>query len=131
MRVVLDSNVLVSALVGHSEPRRLLIRLLDGHVIISSRKMLAELEDVLSKRKFELPKHNIDEFMLIIVKGSHITPVTDCPKVILEDADDDVVLATALSGDTEYIVTGDRHLLKLKKYKGIWVVTVREMLKLL
>ncbi len=50
--VVLDTNILISALVGHGNPRRLVLRLLEEETVVSSMEMLAELADVLSRKKF-------------------------------------------------------------------------------
>jgi predicted nucleic acid-binding protein len=49
--------------------------------------------------------------------------------IISKDPDDDVVLATALEGRAGYVVSGDRHLLRLKEYKGIMILPVSDMLK--
>ena len=130
MRVVLDSNVLVSALVGHSLPRRLLFQLLKGHVILSSIQMLAELEEVLSRKKFELTRNQVEEYLKLVINGTHLINVTVCPEVVLEDPDDDIILATASEGDADYIVTGDKHLLRLEKHQMTKIVTVKEMLEL-
>ncbi|MCX6649220.1 MAG: putative toxin-antitoxin system toxin component, PIN family [Candidatus Bathyarchaeota archaeon] len=131
MRVVLDTNVLISALIGHGKPRRLLIRLFREHEPVSSRQMLAELEDVLSRSKFGLTRSRVDEFLGILVKRFIVSEVEEIPEVISEDPDDDVVLATALAGGADYIVTGDGHLLGLREYQGIRIVSVGEMLKAL
>ncbi|HIH88157.1 TPA: putative toxin-antitoxin system toxin component, PIN family [Candidatus Bathyarchaeota archaeon] len=131
MRIVLDTNVLISALIGHGKPRRLLIRLFREHESVSSRQMLAELEDVLSRRKFGLTRSRVDEFLGILVKRFIVSEVEKIPEVISEDPDDDVVLATALAGGADYIVTGDGHLLGLREYQGIRIVRVGEMLKAL
>jgi predicted nucleic acid-binding protein len=48
-----------------------------------------------------------------------------------EDADDNLVLGTACGGKANYVVTGEKHLLKLKQFRGIRVVSVKEMLDLL
>jgi hypothetical protein len=130
MRVALDSNVLVSALVGHSHPRRLLFQLLRGHVILSSMQMLAELEEVLQRKKFKLTRGQVEEYLKLVINGSHLIIVTVCPEVVLEDPDDDIVLATASEGDAEVIVTGDKHLLRLEKHQMTKIVTVKEMLEL-
>jgi putative PIN family toxin of toxin-antitoxin system len=129
MRVVLDTNVLVSALVGHGKPRRLLAKLLEGHEIVSSKQMLIEREDVLSRSRFGFTRRQINKFLSIMVRGSTVATVTECPMIISKDPDDDVVLATALEGRAGYVVSGDRHLLRLKEYKGIMILPVSDMLK--
>ena len=131
MRVILDTNVIVSALVGHGKPRRLLTKLSEGHEIVSSKQMLAELKDVLSRSRFEFTRRQINEFLLIMVRGTTMATVTDFPEIITEDPDDNIVLATASEGQAGYIVSGDKHLLKLKEYRGIKIVAVKEMLELL
>ena len=130
MRVVLDSNVLVSALVGHGAPRRLLFSLLREHVIVSSVHLLAELEDVLA-RKFQFTEGQIEMYISLIVSGSHLAEVKGVPKVVVEDPDDDFIRASAVEGESDFIVTGDRHLLRLREYGDVRIVTVREMLTLL
>ena len=56
--------------------------------------------------------------------------VADYPKVIKADPDDDVVLASALEGEADYLVTGDKHLLLLREYHKTKIVTVKQMLAL-
>jgi putative PIN family toxin of toxin-antitoxin system len=131
LRVVLDTNVLVSALVGHGRSRRLLIRLFERHEIVSSKQMLAELGDVLSRRKFGFMRRQLNEFLLIMVKRSIVATIMEIPEIVAEDPDDNVVLATALEGEAEYIISGDKHLLRLREYRGIRIVSVREMLEIL
>jgi len=50
--------------------------------------------------------------------------------VIGEDPDDDIVLSTALEGKASHLVTGDRHLLELARFRGVRIVTPKEMLEL-
>jgi len=127
LRIVLDSNVLVSALLGQGGPRRLLLYLSREHVIVSSVQMLAELEDVLLRDKFQLTDGQIADYLSLIISGSTVLNVADYPKVIKADPDDDVVLASALEGDADYIVTGDKHLLLLREYHKTKIITVKQM----
>jgi len=129
--VVLDTNVIISALVGHGKSRHLLTKLFEKYEIVSSKQMLAELGDVLSRRKFGFTRNQINEFLLMMIRGSIAATVTECPEIIVEDPDDDVVLATALEGGADFIVSGDKHLLSLREFRGIRIVTVREMLEIL
>ena len=131
MRVVLDSNVLVSALLGQGGPRRLLLHLSREHVIVSSVQMLAELEDVLHRDKFQLTEGQIKNYISLIISGSTVLDIADYPEVIRADPDDDVVLASALEGDADCIVTGDKHLLLLREYRETKIITVKQMLALI
>ena len=130
VHVVPDTNVLVFALVGRGKPKRLVFQLLEGHVLVSSSQMLAELADVLSREKFrEVRRSHVDKYLSNLVMRCKMVKRQSRFKVVAEDPDDDLVLNTAYSGKAAYIVTGDRHLLALKEFKGIKILTVNEMLQ--
>lgn len=131
VRVVLDTNVLVSALIDDGKPRRLVFELLDKHTVILSRKMLSELADVISRNKFIVMSSQVDRFVSSLVRLSNIVPDNALFKVVLEDPDDDVVLNTAFSGRAEFIVTGDHHLLVLGQFKKTKIVNVNQMQNIL
>ncbi len=131
VRVVIDTNVLVSALLDHRKPRRLVLKLLEEHTVILSRQMLAELADVLSRDKFNIKTGQVQKYLFCLVKKSKIISPRSRFKVISEDSDDDIVLNTAYNGKADYIVTGDRHLLSLKEFKNIKIVNVAQMLEIL
>jgi putative PIN family toxin of toxin-antitoxin system len=63
VRVVVDTNVLVSALINRGKPRRLVLKLLEDHTVILSRQMLAELADVLTRDKFIVKSSQVDRFL--------------------------------------------------------------------
>ena len=130
-RVVLDTNVLVSALIDDGKPRKLVLELLDKYTVILSRQMLAELADVVSRNKFSVKSGQVDRFLSSLVRMSQLVSDVARFKVVLEDPDDDVVLNTAYTGRAEFIVTGDRHLLELDKFKKTKIVTVNQMLEIL
>lgn len=131
VRVVVDTNVLVSALIGHGKPRRLVLKLLGKHTVILSREMLAELADVLARDRFMIKDSQFERFLSGLVRKSEIVTISTRFKMISEDPDDDTVLNTAYSGKANYIVTGDRHLLALREFKGIEIVKVTHMLEIL
>lgn len=127
IRVVVDTNVLVSAFIAHGKPGELVIRLLEEHKIILSRPLLAELTEVLAREKFHVRKAEVEGFLANLRKESKFVSSTSHFRVILEDPDDDIIINTAYKGKAEYIVTGDRHLLALKNFKGIEIVSVAQM----
>ena len=127
VRVVIDTNVLVSALINDGKPRRLVFELLDRQAVILSRLMLAELADVVSRDKFSVTGSQVDRFVSSLIRMSKVVPDNVRFKVVLEDPDDDVVINTAYSGRAEFIVTGDHHLLVLGQFKKIKIVTVNQM----
>ncbi len=131
-RVVIDTNVLVSAVLKEGKPRDLVLKLIEKHTVISSSQMLAELADVLSRGKLSsLSTEETDKFISIMVKKSDIVSIDSCPEVVLADPDDDVVICTAVNGKAEYIVTGDKHLLRLASFGKIKMLRVSQMLEVL
>lgn len=131
MRIVLDTNTLVSALLSpHGPPRRLLD---DARAqrfdLFSSPVLMAELLDVVSREKFAkrltaaglTPLGIVSEIRRLAIMA---TPA-DVPRVVANDADDDHVLACcALTAQADLIVSGDKHLLGLgDTYQGIPIVT--------
>lgn len=130
-RVVLDTNVLVSALITNGKPRRLLLKLRKDHTVVISRKITAELADVLARDKFGVTEVQTEKFLLAILRKAKLVSPHSRFKVVPEDPDDNEILNVAYSGKADYVVTGDSHLLALKKFKRIPIVTVDEMLKIL
>lgn len=129
MRVVLDTNTLVSAILSPLGPPR---RLLDDaraqiFEMYSSPVLMAELLDVVSREKFAkrlaaaglTPLGIVGEIRRLAVMAAPVS----VPRVVANDADDDHVLACALAAQADLIVSGDKHLLGLGgSYQGIPIV---------
>lgn len=138
MRVVLDTNTLVSALLSpHGPPRRLLDAARERvFELCSSPVLMAELLDVVSREKFAKRFTQAGLTPLGIVSeirrlATMAVPVS-VPRVIAADADDDHVLACAITAQADLIVSGDKHLLGLGgAYQGIRIVTPAEAVPLI
>ncbi len=135
MRVVLDTNVLVSAFIskdGNSAALLDVALTLPDIEIILSEEILQEFRDVLSRRevkeRFHYSQRDISEFISVIRGAVSIVVPTSTLEVIEEDPDDDIIINTAYDGKAEYIVSGDNHLKKLKKFKSILILTPKAML---
>ena len=132
VRIVLDTNILVSGLLYSGKPRQLIDLAVHGKIeIVSSTEMIEELRDVLSRAKFSLGKEEQAKMVDFVVRLSHITILKSKFKVIKNDPDDDMVINTAYDGEAEYIVSGDRAVSELKHFGKIWVVKASDMLKLI
>lgn len=135
MRILLDTNILISATIAKGKPRKLLLKALANEfIVISSDELLKELKEVVNRPKFELSPYEIQKFLRTVRKTVQITKVESNGKVVEEDPEDDKVLNTGHDGKVDYIdyiVTGDPDLLRLKKFKGIKIVTASKMLKIL
>ena len=133
MRVVADTNTIVSGLLWQGNPRRVLDAARAGTLLMyTNAALLAELEEVLQRPKFaqRLALAGVTSHTLVfgyaalarLVEPAEIAPA------IIADPDDDAVLACAVAARAEIIASGDSHLLDLKEYKGIPIVTAAQLL---
>jgi putative PIN family toxin of toxin-antitoxin system len=129
VRVVLDTNVLVSAFRNKGKSRSFLLALMEKHEVVLSSQILAELADVLSRDKFNVTAAQIDKFISILVRYAIVVPVQSNSKIVTEDPDGDVILDTALCGKAEYIVSDDKHLLKIARYQNVQILSINEFLQ--
>jgi putative PIN family toxin of toxin-antitoxin system len=128
VRLVLDTNTALSGLLWGGTPGRLIDAAEAGQVkLASSAALLAELQGVLSREKFarQLAKRAMtvaDVFDGYAAIVSIVRPATIAPTITRDPADDQV-LAAALAARADLIVSGDAHLLDLKNFQGIEIVT--------
>ena len=128
MRLVLDTNTVVSGLIWGGVPGQLIDAAAAGTVrIISSLPLLGELHDVLFRKKFatQLAEQGVDAADLFEGYAALVELVdpADIGPVILADPDDDIVLATAVAGGADAIVSGDAHLLGIGEFRGMPIIT--------
>ena len=132
MKVVLDTNVLISSLIKTGKPRVLLYRLVKDKQLILSKAIIEEFLEITEDPKAVRYVSEQDVTLFLnALKRSEIVQVISHFKVITEDPDDDIIIRTAYDSKTDYIVSGDKHLLALKDFKGIRILTVDEMLNVL
>lgn len=135
MRVVLDTNVVVSALLWGGTPERL-IRAADGEdlVIFTSEALIAELASILERAKFATKLAQLNSSPNEVVSRYRVIAETIVAAPIeearLRDPDDAAVLACALAARAEAIVSGDDDLLALGSYQGIPILSATAALAL-
>ncbi|OCR02649.1 putative toxin-antitoxin system toxin component, PIN family [Oscillatoriales cyanobacterium USR001] len=135
MRVVIDVNVWISALLWRGVPRQVVDLAVNQQItIFASEVLFGELEITLKRAKFQkqimsLPTtaDDLTDVARSFLQWCEITFV-DVPQ--LRDPKDAMILATALSANAEAIITGDRDLLILKEFSGIPILTPQNFLKL-
>jgi putative PIN family toxin of toxin-antitoxin system len=127
LKIVLDTNVLVAALVADGLCRDLVRRRVRAHELCSSEALLKELSATL-RRKFKVTAADIPWLEEYRAKATLCKPLP-LPTPVCSDPDDDLVLATALAAQAEMIVTGDEDLLVLKQYAGIRILSPRQFLE--
>ncbi|QHI96877.1 putative toxin-antitoxin system toxin component, PIN family [Xylophilus rhododendri] len=130
MRLVLDTNLLVSSVISAGLPRQLLQAARAGEFeMCTSEVLLAELQRVLSRPKFasRLAGRTPENIVADLRQLALIVTPTLVPRVVPTDPDDDHVVAAAVAGAADLIASGDRRdLLPLGSHGGIPILTARE-----
>lgn len=126
--VVLDTNVLISAIFFGGKPGTLVRLAIEGELVAAtSAALISELEGVLLS-KFRLPPSRVE---LIVAEWKALSLFTEPSlefSLILEDPSDNRLLECAVSAKADAIVSGDRHLLSLKTFRGIPIFTPHDFL---
>jgi len=129
VRIVLDTNTLVSAIGWDGPPRRVLLATVAGrHHLTTTPDLLNELVAVLRYRKLQpVAAHPLLPTVLAwLHRPEHIVLPSARLRVIQDDPADNIVLEAALAGGADVIVSGDRHLLALREFQGIRILTARQ-----
>lgn len=132
MRVVVDTNVLLSGLIRpRGAPGAIVRALKEGRIVpVLSRPMLEEIGAVLS-RPWLQEKYGLDEaavetvLRFLVTRGELVEPRIKIRRC--RDPRDDMFLEAAVSASAERLVTGDKDLLEMGSVEGVTIVTVRQM----
>ncbi|MDO9528979.1 MAG: putative toxin-antitoxin system toxin component, PIN family [Syntrophales bacterium] len=137
IKVVLDTNVVVSAyLVPAGKPAEILSLARKGKLhIFLSREIVDEIERTLLSPKLKKIHRNTPEQISLFIgafsKVATVTPGKKLVDFIKDDPDDNKILACALEGGVDYIVSGDHHLTDLKSFQGISIVNPHMFLQVI
>ena len=130
IRVVLDTNVLVSGLLLGASLATLVDLWKTGHIRpVMSKTMVDELLRVLAYPKFQLAEEDIHYLLYVeVLPYVQFVNVRSGRVMIAADSSDDMFLRVAAAAGATYIISGDRHLLQLKSYKRIPILSPAEFL---
>ena len=124
MIVVPDTNVLIAALVAKGLCTEVITHLIRERSLVTSIALLDELDDKL-RAKFKVTPA-VNSFLKLLRQEIRIVEPVVLPRQICRDADDDVVLGTAVAANADLIVTGDADLLVLVSYGKTAIITPRQ-----
>ncbi|MBI4439474.1 putative toxin-antitoxin system toxin component, PIN family [Candidatus Woesearchaeota archaeon] len=128
-RIVIDTNVFISALGWGGKPNELIERVIDGEYgLYVSIKQIRELTKALDYPKLNFSE---DEKKIILEKIYQISNIIDT-KIkldVTEDPDDNMILECAVEADADFIISGDYDLRKLKKFRKVRIMAVGEFMK--
>ena len=130
MRVVFDSNVYISAFVipGSQGERAFLLAQANRFELHTSVAILTETAGVL-RRKFDQDEDDIKQALRQISRAAVVSKPVSKLRVVDDEADNRI-LECALEGRVDLVVTGDRHLLKLRRFEGTPIVRLADFLRL-
>jgi putative PIN family toxin of toxin-antitoxin system len=126
LRIVLDTNVFLAAFATHGICEGLLTVCLRDHEVALSEHIIGELaEHYVSK--FRATTEQAKAVVAVLRRHSEVVVPVQVPFDAFEDADDLPVLGTAIAGSADCLVTGDKQLLKLGVFRGIPIVSPRDL----
>jgi putative PIN family toxin of toxin-antitoxin system len=126
VRVILDTNVVISGVYFTGPPYHILKAWRDGtvHVVVSP-EIIEEYQRVGSVLAKQFPGVDIDPILTLFAAEAELIVVPPLSEPVCDDPDDDKFLACALASKTKIIISGDRQLLRVSGYRGIEVVRPR------
>lgn len=132
VRIVLDTNVVLSALLWRGTPYSLFqaVRQQERLRLFTSNTLLEELAEVLTRpspaKRLALIGRTAREVLSDYVEAAELVTPDTVPRVVPDDVDDDQVIAAAVAAQADLIVSGDRDLLTLGTHQGIRIVTAAD-----
>ena len=127
MKIVLDTNVLLAALIARGVCHQLLEHCVSRHILFTSDFILGETQEKLIE-KFGYSSELAAEAVSVLRSRMTVVSASKLENPVCRDPDDDNILAAAISGECDCIISGDKDLLVLKQYQGINIFSPRDVL---
>ena len=128
MRIVLDTNILIAAFISHGACADLFEHCVRYYEIVASEFIFTEFSNKLTT-KFEIPAPEVKKAVQLLRSRIPVVVPSNLGTRVCSDPKDDPVLGTAIKADCQYIITGDKDFLALKKYRGINIISPRDFWK--
>ena len=130
MKVVVDTNVLISGVFFGGMPSRVLEAWRDGRIgLVVSPEILEEYRRAGEELEAQFPGVSLAPLLALLVMTAEIIEAPGLPEQVSRDPDDDKFIACALAGDCQLIISGDKDLLEVSGYQGVKIVAPREFLE--
>jgi putative PIN family toxin of toxin-antitoxin system len=129
LKVVIDTNIYISAIFWNGKPREVIDLGRDGKIIIFTS---VDIENEIARKlktKFKLAEEDVNQILLDFSAFTLPVKINKQLIVVQDDPDDNKFIECALECKADYIVSGDRHLLNLKEYEGMKIINASEFLK--
>jgi len=126
MRVVVDTNIIVSAYLGGTLEGIIIAWKSGKFTLVVSKEIAEEYLDVLRRPKFKISKTEVDDFAALLLDRAEFVIPLEALNIVEDDPTDNKFIEAAIAGKANLIVSGDTHLLEIKSFQKIQVVTARE-----
>jgi putative PIN family toxin of toxin-antitoxin system len=136
MQVVLDTNLIISGMFWMGLPHDVLLLAYQHKMqALTSEPLIEELKDVISRDKFNKNLKRLqktpDDMINLYLSHVLVIEPSEVPQGTVRDLKDDKIIACAVGGQANYIITGDDDLLVLKQYQAIHIVTASQFLTII
>jgi len=130
MKIVLDANTFISSFFWGGNPRLVLERVITGKdELFVTKEILDEIESVMERAKFHVHKEEVDYFINSIEEiANRIAPKGQVNNGS-NDKTDNKYIECAITANIDCIISGDMHLLELKEYKNVKILTAKDYLE--
>ena len=130
MRIVLDTNVFISGIFFTGPPYQILKAWRDGKVqLLVSPSILDEYQRIGVELVLQFRDGDLRPFWDLLTIQAEIVLAPTLPQVIHDDTSDDKFLEAAVAGNASYIISGDKHLLKLSEFQGIRILKPKDFVQ--
>ncbi|GHV86005.1 hypothetical protein AGMMS50230_16130 [Spirochaetia bacterium] len=132
MKVVIDINIFVSAFLWEGNPEKIIDRVIDGtDVLYITKEILEQISEVLNRPKFNADKEGVKYYIKAIEEMANELTAAIKIQNGSRDIDDNSILECGITGNVDYIITGDDDLLVLKEFNGIKIITPKDYLEII
>jgi putative PIN family toxin of toxin-antitoxin system len=126
VKIVLDTNVLVSGIFFSGPPYEILKAWRDGKIqLVISTEILKEYQRVADEMAQHFPGVDVSEIINLLMVEAEIAHVPPLPKPVCSDPEDDKFLACAVASAAKYVITGDKQLLMVSSHRNVEIVNPR------
>jgi len=137
MKVVFDTNIWLSGIFWKGEASKVIESCINKKIeIIITNEILTEIIEVLNKelkfqRFIENRKQSVEDLITTILSFSTLIKTTSKINLIKDHLQDNIILEAALDGNSDYIVSYDKHVLNMLEFREIKIITPKEFLKII
>jgi uncharacterized protein len=128
MRVVIDTNIIVSAYLGGALKAIIVSWKSGKFTLVVSDAIADEYRDVLRRPKFKIERAELDDFFALLLDKAEFVIPLEAINVITDDLSDNKFIEAAIAGRAKLIVSGDNHLLELGSFRDISIITARDFM---